>query len=728
MIEWIHKEITHRGEANEVLARLYKHIKYSKVTAAAFDTETTGLHPILDVPFLYQCGWYCKEFNKGIAVVMDLETTPKDVQDYFLTHWHKLMADVPVYLGHHVVYDLHMMHNYGYDYSEPNISDTQFYIRASSDAVQADKGGEPLGLKDWAVRHISKDANSFEKELKQERTAKAKALNDKLLRMTGWKKKEFDEFFNDKTNDYTDLPQQIQAKYLLWHSELPEYLKDKVTATVESDMIQYNTLDRAMVKKYGYKDIEYTLECHNLCTPVIDVRKNWEQVRRENQQIYPLFRMERVGFKVNREYVAEAKKKTKAYIQQRRSDLEALAQTDLKVGQHAKIKSLLSTLYGVTVDGTGKEELEILVSNLKRAGGYDECIEFIETILELRTLEKWYSTYICRFDYELKRTDRIYTSIHQVETVSGRVSCNFQQFPKEGLVTLDGIELFSPREMVIVDDDYPAIVYLDYSQIELRLQALYTYLLGEPDLNLCRAYSPFRCHRADGRAYDPEKDTKEAYQGTWYTDESNEPWVPTDVHGATTEKAFGITPQDERFHALRYVGKRVNFAKNYGASIARIRQMFPEYSEEECKRIDEAYYKAFPGVKNYHEACFRWAEEPWMDNLFGVKYYGVSGHNLRNILIQGSGAYFLKEKIAKVDEYLQTNHCKSKFVMQIHDELQFYWSREDDPKIFFDIKNIMEDTEAQIPIIADMEVTTTTWKAKVEVESLDELYKICNWN
>ena len=189
MIEWISKEITHRGEANEVLARLYKHIKYNKVTAAAFDTETTGLHPILDKPFLYQCGWYCEEFNKGITVVMDLESTPKDVQDYFIAHWHKLVAQVPAYVGHHVVYDLHMIHNIGYNYTASNISDTQFYIRASSDAIQTDKGGEPLALKDWAVRHISKDAKDFEKELKQERTEIEKELNNKLLKATGCKKK-----------------------------------------------------------------------------------------------------------------------------------------------------------------------------------------------------------------------------------------------------------------------------------------------------------------------------------------------------------------------------------------------------------------------------------------------------------------------------------------------------------------------------------------------------------
>ena len=563
MIEWLEAEVCDRGDANRILNRLWKHLHAHKVTAAAFDTETTGLHPILDKPFLYQCGWYCEEFNKGMSVVIDLEHTPKEVQDYFLTNWTKLVAQAPIYLGHHVVFDLHMMANYGCPYTTDNISDTQFYIRASSDAVQTDKGGEPLGLKDWAVRHISKDANNFEKELKAERTQIAKSYNDSLLKTTGWKKKEFNEFFKDKLNDYEDLPQDIRAKYIQWHSRLPKYLQQQVTGTVESDMIRYDYLNRSNIKKYGHLDVQYTLQCYALCKPVVDVRNNYEQVRRENEQIYPLFRMERVGFKVNRDYVSQAKKETKEYTLRRRADLKQLAGTNLSVGQHAKIKEILEENYGVKVDSSGKEELELLVSNLKRQGEQEECIEFIETILELRTLEKWYSTYICRFDYELKRTDRIYTSIHQVETVSGRVSCNFQQFPKEGLVTLDGKELFSPRAMVIVDAEYPAIVYLDYSQIELRLQALYTYLLEEPDLNLCRAYSPFRCHRADGRRYNPETDTKEAYQGTWYLDEDNTEWIPTDVHGATTEKAFNITKSDPKFHALRYVGKRVNFARHH---------------------------------------------------------------------------------------------------------------------------------------------------------------------
>ena len=72
--------------------------------------------------------------------------------------------------------------------------------------------------------------------------------------------------------------------------------------------------------------------------------------------------------------------------------------------------------------------------------------------------------------------------------------------------------------------------------------------------------------------------------------------------------------------------------------------MFPDYDDETIHRIDDAYYKAFPGVKKYHEYCYEICKTaPYAVNLFGVKYYGLSGHKLINCLVQGSGAYFLKE-------------------------------------------------------------------------------------
>ena len=197
--------------------------------------------------------------------------------------------------------------------------------------------------------------------------------------------------------------------------------------------------------------------------------------------------------------------------------------------------------------------------------------------------------------------------------------------------------------MFTVPDGYKAIIYLDYSQIELRLQAMYTILVGHPDLNLCRAYMPYQCHAYfnsyKGKLvgteiqytaveptiihfdYNIKAHIKHAYDIDWYLDESPEvKWTPTDVHGATTKAAFNIDETDEHYHDLRYIGKRVNFAKNYGAQRGKIAEMFPEYSDEDITRIDGAYYLAFPGIKHYHDYCYRLAnQQPYATNLFGLR-------------------------------------------------------------------------------------------------------------
>ena len=151
--------------------------------------------------------------------------------------------------------------------------------------------------------------------------------------------------------------------------------------------------------------------------------------------------------------------------------------------------------------------------------------------------------------------------------------------------------------------------------------------------------------------------------------------------------------------------------------------MFPDKSEEEVKRIDAAYYTAFPGVKKYHDYCNGRAKAfSNTENLFGVRYYNVSGHKLINMLIQGSAAFYLKLKIWELYNFCKKNNIKSKWQMQIHDELSWEYNPEDPPEVFFEFKKIMEDwPDAYVPIIADMEATKTTWADKVEVETLEEL-------
>lgn len=706
----------------------------------ALDTETDGLHIINNKPFVVQFGFLDIPNGQGFTFAIDLENTK--FADEVLTYWDTVAHSLKCYMGHNVKFDLHMLANIGHEYKDENLTDTMFYIRYGHDALHPEEGGPPLGLKEYATRYIDRNAKLHEHKLNKEKTDIVKVYNNRLKDMlnksgaklpVGCKAKSFtlkviDDLFKDCIFDITDLPEDMKEVYLEWLHSLPLYLQHKVQSLVKSDMIRYNDLNRENLIMYAHYDIVYTLEIWASLTHIIRNRHQEEAIRVENLCIMPWYEMERTGFHADIEYLEDCRKKLKAYIQKQRAEFYELAGCEIAIGQHAAIKKILQERFNLKVESTNDESLSLLKNSL---GKDNKAYRFLSLLQELRTLEKWYSVYILRFQKDLYNTDMLYTTINQVGTVSGRITSDFQQFPKKAIKTEDGEELFHPRKVIRTDT---ALVYLDYSQIELRFQALYTLLLGKPDMNMCRAYMPYECYRIDPlnefelyqEPFNPKnpEHIKHYKEYKWYHIEDDTPWEPVDVHGATTLAAFpGLKKTDPDYHDLRYIGKRVNFAKNYGAELSRIKQMFPEKTHEECVRINDAYYKAFPGIKNYHEYCKQRAQTySNTENLFHVRYYNVNGHKLKNMLIQGSAAFFLKWKIVQLYKYCQDRGIKTRFQMQIHDELSWEWNPEDPPEIFFTFKQIMEDWRASmIPIIADMEVTTSTWADKVEVETLEEL-------
>ena len=153
--------------------------------------------------------------------------------------------------------------------------------------------------------------------------------------------------------------------------------------------------------------------------------------------------------------------------------------------------------------------------------------------------------------------------------------------------------------------------------------------------------------------------------------------------------------------------------------------MFPEKTDEEIKRIDDAYYAAFPGVKEYHTYCYqRAANYSNTTNLFNIHYYNVSGHKLVNMLVQGSAAFFLKLKIIAIYNYMKEHKMKSRLQMQIHDELCWEVVKGEEEH-FFNIKKIMETWEdGQVPVVAEMDASKTTWANKQGIKNTDELKEL----
>ena len=578
IFNWTKWHISSAEEANEAFDKIAQiHPKYH-----AFDTETTGLHIIKDKPFLYQFGFIYEESKLGWAYSVDIERQP-ELAKAVIKNWHEYLAKGKhILIGQNIKYDLNMCINLGLPVSEDvRVTDLQFWIRYGNDALHTSEGGPPMALKDFATKYVDRNAKLHEHALKNEQSTIAKTYNNRLkakvqacqvppASRSTYKSVTLsclNELFKDPIFEITELPKDILDAYIEWKDSLPLWLQKKVITLVEPEHIPYNKLNREILIKYALDDIVWTLESFWKCRTACIARKNVHAVKMENDLIFPLLRMERVGFKIDREYLESSRIKLRSYILERRKLLRELTGTEFKIGQHAFIKEMLANDFDWSLPSTGANVVDMELSKLIRENPSNPAIKVMQLIQELRTLEKWYSAYIIRFQkvIEYYNTDRLYTQMNQVGAVSGRFTSDFQQFPKEAITKEDGTELFHPRKMVIVpkDEGFIGLGYCDFSQIELRFQAFYTILVGAPDLNLCRAYMPYKCHKKDGTKFDyTNPDHIKHWADDWYLDENpEEKWIATDVHAATTIAA-GYSKDDPNFKKYRTtIGKRTNFAK-----------------------------------------------------------------------------------------------------------------------------------------------------------------------
>ena len=171
--DWQHIDIKTRADAEYVCTLWSK--DWQEIIAAAFDSETDGLHIIHCRAFMYQFGWVTKAL-KGYTFAVDLERTP-ELAMMVIRWWHKAAEHAPIYAAHNVKFDLHMEENMGLPYRGKNITDTLFYIRYAHDALKPENGGPPLKLKEYAAQYITPSAKSHEKLLDNEKYSIAKSIN-----------------------------------------------------------------------------------------------------------------------------------------------------------------------------------------------------------------------------------------------------------------------------------------------------------------------------------------------------------------------------------------------------------------------------------------------------------------------------------------------------------------------------------------------------------------------
>lgn len=648
----------------EYLPKLIEELQKSKHDWIAIDTETTGLHLKADRPFLITLTFD----DKSRAIDLDpSNSVPTAIKfEVLLQRVFDEIKKFKYVVGHNIKFDLHMLANIGINYETDNITDTMILARLALDTDEVFS----LALKSLAKKYVDEDADSYQKVIKG-------ALAQLKRDITAGRLSLFDLETNSDEPSYYDV------------FKMPEY--------------------RQAMIDYALNDTEITLKLALKLRDIVMERNQVETWQLEDKLILPLFRMERVGLKIDREYLKERKAFFENYISEKRAELHRLTGENFNVGQHRNIKDWFNK-NGLKLASSDDKAMEYVVSTAE--GKLQEVAKIIQ---ELRSVEKWYSVYIVRMLEKSEYDGRAYTQVNANSAITGRLSSDFQQFPKYPIYNSEGKELFHPRRMVVVTGEgYNTMAFLDYSQIELRVQANYTYDISGGDLNMCRAYMPHMCIDAYNVDFDPIEHKKDIFTKDWYKVESGDLWTPTDLHSATTKEAFpDVDENSKEFKRLRGLGKSTNFAKNYGATKNALIEQFG-FDEDVAAKLDKAYYQAFPKILDY-QALVRKAyyQRGFVRNMYGRRYYMRDKrfvYRLYNYLVQGSCADMLKSKIVEVDKLLAP--YKSRFQMNIHDEMSF--EIYDGEEFLIDkIKEVMENIPGMtIPIVAEVEVTKTNWAEK----------------
>ncbi|HOM32670.1 MAG TPA: DNA polymerase, partial [Bacilli bacterium] len=170
----------------------------------------------------------------------------------------------------------------------------------------------------------------------------------------------------------------------------------------------------------------------------------------------------------------------------------------------------------------------------------------------------------------------------------------------------------------------------------------------------------------------------------------------------------------------RRKAKAVNFGIVYGISDFGLSEQL-ETTVKDARAIIQSFFKTYPEVWTYRqEVINELIKDGYVKTLTGRKRYipQINDPNYQtrefakraamNAPLQGSAADLIKMAMIKVDEFLTKNKCKTKLILQVHDELIFALDQ-DEHEIVDDLVNIMENV-LDLPVKLKVEVKTgKTW-------------------
>ncbi len=437
------------------------------------------------------------------------------------------------------------------------------------------------------------------------------------------------------------------------------------------------TFDQIAIKDaapYAAEDADITLRLYEVLKPRLAAEGKAGVYETLERPLAPVIvAMEREGVKVDKAVLSRLSADFSQRMAAAEAEAHKLAGEAFNLGSPKQIAEILFGKLGLpggkkTAKGawsTGADVLEQLA-----AGGHD----LPQVLLEWRGLSKLKSTYTDSLPVEINQeTGRVHTSYHMAATTTGRLSSNDPNLQNIPIRTEDGRKI----RTAFVHEKGNVLVSADYSQIELRLVA----------------------HIAD------LKSMKQAFADG------------VDIHAMTASEMFGV-PVEGMDPMVRRRAKAINFGIIYGISAFGLANQLG-ISRSEAKDYIDAYFKKFPGIRQYMDDTIAAAKEQgFVETIFGRRTYvsgindknpamrGYSERQAINAPIQGAAADVIRRAMIRMPDALSKAKLSAKMLLQVHDELIFECPKDEAEKTCDVVSRVMIGAPApavslSVPLMVD---------------------------
>ncbi|MEK9687313.1 MAG: DNA polymerase I [Gammaproteobacteria bacterium] len=473
-----------------------------------------------------------------------------------------------------------------------------------------------------------------------------------------------ESFLLDPSLNRHDL-NSVSLKYLGINPVTYEEVAGKGAKQICFDEVE---VERAT--QYAAEDAHVTYLLHKILSKKISQDKNLEKIyfKIDEPLIKILQRIESTGVLLDEKKLKQQSQELKKKIKKIEDEVFAEVGEEFNLSSPKQLQRILFEVLELPIlgktPGGQPSTSESVLQDL--AVSY----ELPKKILEHRTVSKLISTYTDKLPLEINSvTNRIHTSYHQANVVTGRLSSSNPNLQNIPIRTNEGRKI---REAFIAEEN-SMIIAADYSQIELRILAHLSQ-----DKNLVRAFN-------DG----------------------------LDIHTMTACQIFSLKPKDVGPDERRSA-KAINFGIIYGMSPFGLSKQLGIF-QNEAKDYIEYYFKQFPDVKNFLEDTKAFARKnKYIETTLGRKIFidniDAKNYNLRqyaeraaiNAPMQGSAADIIKLAMIELHNHYK-NKNQTKMIMQVHDELIFESYRDEAEQEAENIKTTMEQVANLIvPLVVDV--------------------------